>query len=398
MDVDSRRSTWDLIKKYKKGRVIVLTTHFMDEADLLGDRIAVMAKGKLACCGSSLFLKSKYGVGYSFILTKDGKHVDSEPIKNFLGQHLSDFNVVNDVGGEVFIQMPLESSSRFPKMLRELDENKAQLGVINYGLSVTTLEEVFLRIGQNHAATVKEKATQTNLVKRMSSSRIVNDEKKEDVINSSSDTEINQLMKLSGDKVNSGAFMEAFRHFVALLAKRYHFLKRDKGTLLCLILLPVICMGGGVGGMYAINNASGDPSLKMSLSQYPSPVPIPNSVGDGYPIASHFSTLGNLITTSVSFTNSSDPGWLSYVNDTNNLNGTISFLDNSNNYFYSRTNYSANSTAYATSVRAKFAKEIISIASAQKISIYGAYIDASVSSLVTRYIIYANATGIHGKV
>ena len=37
---------------------MILTTHFMDEADLLGDRIAIMAEGKVRCCGSSMFLKS----------------------------------------------------------------------------------------------------------------------------------------------------------------------------------------------------------------------------------------------------------------------------------------------------------------------------------------------------
>lgn len=59
----SRRFTWDLIRKHREGRVIILTTHFMDEADLLGDRVAIMADGVLRCCGSSLFLKKHYGVG-----------------------------------------------------------------------------------------------------------------------------------------------------------------------------------------------------------------------------------------------------------------------------------------------------------------------------------------------
>ncbi|CAN0116974.1 unnamed protein product, partial [Discosporangium mesarthrocarpum] len=63
MDPHSRRFTWELIRKNREGRTIVLTTHFMDEADLLGDRIAIMADGALRCCGSSLFLKRHYGVG-----------------------------------------------------------------------------------------------------------------------------------------------------------------------------------------------------------------------------------------------------------------------------------------------------------------------------------------------
>lgn len=62
MDPSARRATWDLLQGEKRGRTILLTTHFMDEADLLGDRIAIMAGGELQCCGSPLFLKKKYGV------------------------------------------------------------------------------------------------------------------------------------------------------------------------------------------------------------------------------------------------------------------------------------------------------------------------------------------------
>ena len=61
MDSTSRRAIWDLLQQQKSNRTILLTTHFMDEADLLGDRIAIMAKGELRCCGSPAFLKQKYG-------------------------------------------------------------------------------------------------------------------------------------------------------------------------------------------------------------------------------------------------------------------------------------------------------------------------------------------------
>ena len=46
VDPYSRRAIWDLLIKYKSGRTIILTTHFMDEADLLGDRIAIINCGK----------------------------------------------------------------------------------------------------------------------------------------------------------------------------------------------------------------------------------------------------------------------------------------------------------------------------------------------------------------
>ena len=57
MDPKSRRALWALLQRTKKRRVLVLTTHYMDEADLLADRIAVMSAGRLSCLGTSLFLK-----------------------------------------------------------------------------------------------------------------------------------------------------------------------------------------------------------------------------------------------------------------------------------------------------------------------------------------------------
>ncbi|KAL1124646.1 hypothetical protein AAG570_001270 [Ranatra chinensis] len=71
VDPYSRRSIWELLLKYKEGRTVILTTHYMDEADLLSDRIAIIANGKLQCCGSSVFLKSLYGSGYHLTVEMD---------------------------------------------------------------------------------------------------------------------------------------------------------------------------------------------------------------------------------------------------------------------------------------------------------------------------------------
>ena len=64
MDPISRRHLWDLIASVKKQCAIVLTTHSMEEADILGDRIGIMARGRLCCLGSGLHLKQKFGSGY----------------------------------------------------------------------------------------------------------------------------------------------------------------------------------------------------------------------------------------------------------------------------------------------------------------------------------------------
>lgn len=63
MDPVTRRHVWDVIEDAKKDRAIILTTHSMEEADILGDRIAIVAKGKLRCIGTSIRLKSRFGTG-----------------------------------------------------------------------------------------------------------------------------------------------------------------------------------------------------------------------------------------------------------------------------------------------------------------------------------------------
>jgi ABC-type multidrug transport system ATPase subunit len=102
MDPVTRRYVWDIIEEAKKGRAIVLTTHSMEEADILSDRIAIMARGKLRCIGTSVRLKSRFGSGFvvnvsvkkettgnNFLqngndsLLREGSGHQSEPVKHF---------------------------------------------------------------------------------------------------------------------------------------------------------------------------------------------------------------------------------------------------------------------------------------------------------------------------
>ena len=95
MDPVTRRYVWDIIEDAKKGRDIVLTTHSMEEADILSDRIAIMARGKLRCIGTSVRLKSRFGAGFvvnvsvqnertrdNSLQREDGGN-QSEPVKRF---------------------------------------------------------------------------------------------------------------------------------------------------------------------------------------------------------------------------------------------------------------------------------------------------------------------------
>ena len=70
LDIGARRQVWNMLKKYKQDRIILLTTHNMDEADILGDRIAIMKSGRLECLGSPMFLKQRFAVGYVLTIEK----------------------------------------------------------------------------------------------------------------------------------------------------------------------------------------------------------------------------------------------------------------------------------------------------------------------------------------
>uniref|UniRef100_A0A674DGK4 ATP binding cassette subfamily A member 3 n=1 Tax=Salmo trutta TaxID=8032 RepID=A0A674DGK4_SALTR len=144
MDPSARRATWDLLQGEKRGRTILLTTHFMDEADLLGDRIVIMAGGELQCCGSPLFLKNKYGAGYHMVIVKDALCNVSE-ITRLVHMYVPNATLESSAGAELSYILPKESTNRFELLFAELEMNREELGIASYGASVTTMEEVFLR-------------------------------------------------------------------------------------------------------------------------------------------------------------------------------------------------------------------------------------------------------------
>merc|ERR1711871_116384 len=138
MDPYSRRFTWNIIRNHKEGRVIVLTTHFMDEADLLGDRIAIMGHGKLKCCGSSLFLKKVFGVGYSMTLEKKEAHnFNVSKVENLVKSHVHEAKLLSDAGKEISYQLPFNASHAFPKLFEAIDSRFSYLDIESYGISVT---------------------------------------------------------------------------------------------------------------------------------------------------------------------------------------------------------------------------------------------------------------------
>lgn len=154
MDPFSRRFTWNVIRQFRANRCILLTTHFMDEADVLGDRIAIMAEGSLMCLGSPLFLKRHYGVGYQLTIEKDhtfkektsgedgentaaaaGVPVDmDEVLDSIVKGNVKQANLLSNVGSEVSFQLPIAAASEFGPMFQGLDEQVERGAISSYGV------------------------------------------------------------------------------------------------------------------------------------------------------------------------------------------------------------------------------------------------------------------------
>ncbi|XP_032568013.1 phospholipid-transporting ATPase ABCA7 [Chiroxiphia lanceolata] len=189
VDPFSRRSIWELLLKYRKGRTIILSTHYMDEAELLGDRTAIISQGRLCCCGSPLFLKARLGTGYHLTLVKrersgtggstgavpgvtkkDGSDserssdtglgsersseasaVDVAQLSALIQKLVPGSRLVEDIGHEVLFVLPYSGArdGAFGELFRELDARLGELGVSSYGISDTTLEEIFLKVAED---------------------------------------------------------------------------------------------------------------------------------------------------------------------------------------------------------------------------------------------------------
>uniref|UniRef100_A0A3Q3DGY5 ATP binding cassette subfamily A member 1 n=1 Tax=Hippocampus comes TaxID=109280 RepID=A0A3Q3DGY5_HIPCM len=142
VDPYARRGIWDLLLKYRPGRTIILSTHHMDEADILGDRIAIISHGKLCCVGSSLYLKNQLGTGYYLTLVKKEPEPEPEPSLGSCRNSSS-----TDLGHELTFVLPYSAAKdgAFVELFREMDDNLSHLNISSYGVSDTTLEEVGTR-------------------------------------------------------------------------------------------------------------------------------------------------------------------------------------------------------------------------------------------------------------
>ncbi|KAL8165753.1 UNVERIFIED_CONTAM: ATP-binding cassette sub- A member 13 [Gekko kuhli] len=149
IDPCSRRGIWDILLKYKEGRTLIFTTHHLDEAEALSDRIAILQHGQLSCCGSPSYLKEVYGQGHSLTFTKKPSVFafedpgDTLRVTTLVQAYIPEAFLKEDSGSELTYMIPTRADkAAFKGLFQALDENLQYLHVTGYGISDTTLEKV----------------------------------------------------------------------------------------------------------------------------------------------------------------------------------------------------------------------------------------------------------------
>lgn len=277
VDPESRRSIWDLILKSKQGRTILLSTHYMDEADLLGDRICIMSNGKLQCSGSSLFLKRRFGKGFILTLSRgDSSQADMIDITRFITTYIPTAEFHEDLNAEISFVLPSNSTSEFGKLFKALERNMNQFGIKNYGISDTTLEEVFLKACNEDYIEYCKSAGNVSLTgsvqARRNSSSINNCVI--DKIKGSSYASKTSIAKDVNRRKEQNSFVLStgislyLAQFFGLIVKRFHHARRSRKSYFSQILLPAVFVIMAMFVSYIRPPRTGEISLKLSTDMF----------------------------------------------------------------------------------------------------------------------------------
>uniref|UniRef100_A0A8C7GSN3 P-type phospholipid transporter n=1 Tax=Oncorhynchus kisutch TaxID=8019 RepID=A0A8C7GSN3_ONCKI len=284
VDPYARRGIWDLLLKYRAGRTIILSTHHMDEADILGDRIAIISHGKLCCVGSSLFLKTQLGTGYYLTLifkksvseSSSDAGLGSEPeseattigksekclpnvtmISNVIFKHVPAARLVEDLGHELTYVLPYKAAKggAFVELFHEIDDRLSDLGISSYGISDTTLEEIFLKVAEDSGVDAAELPNSDGTIParrhrrhafgdHQSCLKPFTEDDAFDFNDSEGDPESRETDWLGGSDGKGSYQVKGWRlirqQFVALIWKRFLYARRSRKGFFAQIVLPAV--------------------------------------------------------------------------------------------------------------------------------------------------------------
>ena len=192
MDITSRRNLWDILKRQTEQKIIILTTHYMEEASVLGKRIGIINAGKMKCIGTPLFLIERFGKFMNLNITKE-EGADNDKIIDFIQKRAQniEYEILSE---EILFRIPKKSeksknndnlalsensshkntqsndSLDLTKFFEDLDNNLKNLGIKTYSASMPTLEDVFLNVAAEDAKLENQK-----LREKLAASEVQND-------------------------------------------------------------------------------------------------------------------------------------------------------------------------------------------------------------------------------
>jgi ABC-2 type transport system ATP-binding protein len=135
LDPKARRDVWDLIEGLRdKQKTVFLTTHYMDEAEVLSDRVGIISYGKIIADGTPSELILKHGGKTSLIVEEGGTEA-----YNALRGRFPRARVDN---GDVFV--PINDKSDLPDAVMTLNSSKTKFGELV--VRRPSLEDVFLNL------------------------------------------------------------------------------------------------------------------------------------------------------------------------------------------------------------------------------------------------------------
>ncbi|KAI5121844.1 hypothetical protein M0805_003277 [Coniferiporia weirii] len=253
VDPLSRRALWRTLTSVREERTVVFTTHFLDEADLLGDNIAILAApGRLVAEGSPVSLKSSLGEGYRLQVTLTPQSTE----KDVSGPPPELIERIREVAPEAYMtsssfasasyHLKSKDSSTVERALSLLEQDKAALGISSYEVHGTSMEDIFLSLMKTHGQGLHDEHELGHTVKE---ERV----ETKDSIDSSSG--VPRILQLTNGRRRS-AFSQAFTifHKRCLIARR---------GWLTPVLSLVIAVAGSCIPLFFLSGLNADTCVKV---------------------------------------------------------------------------------------------------------------------------------------
>ncbi|KAI4374543.1 hypothetical protein MLD38_012525 [Melastoma candidum] len=149
LDPASRNNLWNVVKRAKQDRVIILTTHSMEEAEVLCDRIGIFVDGDMQCIGNPKELKARYGGSYVFTMTTSSDH--EEDVEHMVQRLSPGAKRVYHISGTQKFEMP-KQEVKIAEVFQAVESAKSRFEVFAWGLADTTLEDVFIKVARGTQA------------------------------------------------------------------------------------------------------------------------------------------------------------------------------------------------------------------------------------------------------